>query len=247
MCQGFIYLHRKMIDWEWYTDVNTKTLFIHILLKANFKDKQWKGIEINRGQFLTSYETLSNEINLTVQQVRTCIKKLIKTKEITIKTTNKYSLITVENYNDYQNKDEIATNKLTNEQQSNNKQLTTTNNDKNDNNDLIMNNNENNEKKEKPKKEKPKKEKQVKNKYLEFVFLTNEEYQKLIVTFDELKTKQYIENLNNYIGSTGKKYQSHYHTILNWSKKDKTDNKPKPKPILKSKSEEDDFFESITS
>lgn len=64
-----------------------------------------------------------------------------------------------------------------------------------------------------------------KDKYLEYVYLTNEEYRKLIDKLGESVIKDYIENLNDYIGSKGKKYKSHYHTILMWSKKDKPKDK----------------------
>ena len=59
-----------------------------------------------------------------------------------------------------------------------------------------------------------------KKRYMDSVLLTLEEYGKLIDKFGEDKTKDYIENLNNYVGSKGKKYKSHYYTILSWSKKD---------------------------
>jgi len=68
--------------------------------------------------------------------------------------------------------------------------------------------------------ERDKKKKEKKYKYMDSVLLTKEEHQKLIDKFGETKTNSYIENLNNYIGSKGKKYKSHYFTILNWSKKD---------------------------
>lgn len=56
--------------------------------------------------------------------------------------------------------------------------------------------------------------------HLEFVLLTDEENAKLLDKLGKDKTDDYIERLNNYIGSTGKKYKSHYHTILSWSRKD---------------------------
>jgi len=59
-----------------------------------------------------------------------------------------------------------------------------------------------------------------KTKFLEFVYLTNNEHKKLIERFGQAKTKNFIERLNNYIGSKGKKYSSHYHTILNWANND---------------------------
>ena len=66
-------------------------------------------------------------------------------------------------------------------------------------------------------KEKKRKEK---NKYVDFVMLTSEEYDKLVETFGKEEAQEKIVNLNNYIGSTGKRYKSHYHTILTWARKD---------------------------
>lgn len=57
-------------------------------------------------------------------------------------------------------------------------------------------------------------------KYLDNVYLTNEEYKKLIDKLGEQLTNTYIEKLNNYIGSKGKKYKSHYFTILSWVNKE---------------------------
>ena len=121
---GYISLHRKLLDWEWYNDNNTKVLFIHCLLKANWEDKNWQGILIKRGSFITSIETLSNELNLTFQNIRTSLSKLEKTNEIVKISTNKNTLLTLVKYDEYQNTEV----KVTNEQQTTNKQLTTTNN-----------------------------------------------------------------------------------------------------------------------
>lgn len=56
-------------------------------------------------------------------------------------------------------------------------------------------------------------------KYLEFVFLSQEEYEKLISKFGKEAITAQITSLNNYIGSKGKRYKSHYHTILTWINK----------------------------
>lgn len=139
---GFITLHRKLLDWEWYSDINTKTLFIHCLLKANWEDKNWRGIDIKRGSFVTSYDSLSKETKLTIQQIRTSIFKLSKTQEINIQTTNKYTLLSIVKYDDYQNLEIKTTNKQqTNNTQVNNQTTTTNNyNNKQDNNIKILNN-----------------------------------------------------------------------------------------------------------
>ena len=61
-----------------------------------------------------------------------------------------------------------------------------------------------------------------KKRHLEFVFLTDEEYKKLVNKFGQREADEKIESLNNYIGSKGKKYKSHYHTIMTWSRNDKS-------------------------
>ncbi len=121
---GFITLHRKLLDWEWYNDINTKTLFIHCLLKANWEEKKWKGILIERGTFITSFQCLSEETNLSVKQVRLCISKLENTKEIVKKGTNKYTLLTIVKYDEYQ----CLENERANKRQTKDKQRAITNN-----------------------------------------------------------------------------------------------------------------------
>lgn len=39
--EGYITIHRKIVDWEWYKDIPTRVLFEHLLLTANWKDKKW--------------------------------------------------------------------------------------------------------------------------------------------------------------------------------------------------------------
>jgi hypothetical protein len=137
---GWIQLHRSLIDWEWYDDANTMRLFLHCCLRANFEDAQWRGIDIKRGDFITSTKTLSKELKLSENKIRLSIKKLISTGEITSKTTNKNTTITVCNYDTYNsNKSENNkqdnkpyNNQTTNKPQSNHNQTTTDN--KNNNN-----------------------------------------------------------------------------------------------------------------
>jgi len=104
MC-GFVKLHRSLLNWEWYNDIPTTRLFTHLLLSANFKDKKWKGILIKRGQLLTGRIELSKETGLSQQQVRTALTKLKSTNELTIISTNKYSILEIVNYSLYQDKE----------------------------------------------------------------------------------------------------------------------------------------------
>lgn len=121
----YIKISRKILEWEWYTDVNTKVLFLHILLKANWKDGRFQGIEIPRGSFVTSYQTLADETGLTIMNVRTAINHLKLTQEITVNRHSKFSVITVKKYDTYQSINTVANNQSTVSQQTTNRQLTT--------------------------------------------------------------------------------------------------------------------------
>ncbi len=99
---GWIKLHRKMLDWEWYGDGNTFRLFVHLLLTANHKPQSWKGVVIGRGELATGRQSLSAQTGLSEQSVRTSLERLKSTNEITIKSTSKYSIVTIVNYDTYQ-------------------------------------------------------------------------------------------------------------------------------------------------
>lgn len=131
MSNGWVSIHRQILDWEWFTDVNTSHLFVYCLLKANHKDAKWRGLSVSRGAFVTSYESLSHATGLSVQQVRTSLDKLKSTGEVTSKSTNKNTIISITNYEIYQDSNK----QITNEQQTNNKQITTDNNINNINNE----------------------------------------------------------------------------------------------------------------
>lgn len=125
----YIKLNRKIISWEWYLNINVKTLFIHCLLKANWKDGKFEGKEVKRGSFVTSLDKLKTETGLSIQQIRTALDKLQSTGEITSKSYSKYRIITVINYEQYQ-ADNKQNNKqdnkqVTSNQQASNKQVTT--------------------------------------------------------------------------------------------------------------------------
>lgn len=122
MNESWIKLFRKFREWEWYQDGNVSRLFIELLLTVNTSDKNWQGILIKRGQILTGIEELGKRIGLNRQQTRTALDKLILTKEVTKYSTAKYTILTIEKFNDYQ----TITKSVTNEQPSSNQVVTTT-------------------------------------------------------------------------------------------------------------------------
>ena len=122
---NFIKLSRKLLDWEWYSDINVCRIFIHFLLKANWKDGKFKGVDVPRGSFVSSPKKISEETELSEQKVKTAISKLKLTSEITSKATNKFTVFTVTNYNLYQTSNQQNNQQITSNQPASNHQITT--------------------------------------------------------------------------------------------------------------------------
>ena len=108
---GYIKLYKKLVEWQWYKDSNTKSLFIDLLLDANYEDSKVGFEVVKRGQCLTSLKRIHERTGLTYQEIRTSLSKLEKSQEINKQTTNKYSIITINNYGCYQEINKQLTNK----------------------------------------------------------------------------------------------------------------------------------------
>jgi hypothetical protein len=177
----------------------------------NFRNEY---IEVKRGQFLTSKLKLKDTFGWTYRHVENLLKALENDEMITYRTTNRYIVITIINYDLYQSNDDES-DKQNGEQMIN--RLGTD--DKQITNEATQIRSIKKEKKEKKVKKK--------DKYLDCVYLTKDEYNKLVEKFNKDVTDNKIEDLNNYIMSKGKRYKSHYYTILNWGKKDMQTTKAK--------------------
>lgn len=121
---GYIKLHRKFTKWGWYSDPNTARVFLHLLLTASWEECEYRGYKIKPGQVVTGRKLLKKELKLSEQEIRTALNHLKSTNEITIKATNKFSIITIENWGKYQlgefESTSKSTSKLTNEQPTTN-------------------------------------------------------------------------------------------------------------------------------
>lgn len=123
----YINVYRKFKNWKWYKDPVTKSIFLHLLIEARWNAAVIHGVKLKRGQLLTTETDLAEELGLTRQQVRTGLNHLISTKEITKQTTkvitdgltkqstNRMSLIIIENYGLYQKKGSVTTKQSTEE------------------------------------------------------------------------------------------------------------------------------------
>ena len=129
MDNTYIKLFRKMLTWGWYSDTNTFRVFMHILLKANYKPSEYKGEKIAAGECVFGRKKWAKELGLSEQQIRTAISHLQSTNEITIRATNKFSVIHVEKWEFWQMEEGKSTNESTNNstrnQPTSNQQVTT--------------------------------------------------------------------------------------------------------------------------
>jgi len=116
MSNGYIYLHRSLIDWEWFHDHNTTRVFIYLLLRANHAPGRWKGNEIPRGSVAIGREKLAHAVGLEIQPARTAIKHLESTREITIRKGIGCSIIAINNWHRYQATNQTSNSKLTSNQ-----------------------------------------------------------------------------------------------------------------------------------
>ena len=206
---GYIKLHRKLVDWEWYTDVNVKVVFLHLLLTANFKKNVYQGIEVLPGQTIVGTNALAVNTGLSRQQVRTALNKLVLTNEITIKSTNKFSLVTIENWSSYQFENETSTNKSTNKSTNNQPHLKNDKKYKEDisNKCVYMNNSIKGEG-----------QRENTHPFGEFsnVFLTDDEYARL--TSKYMRVDQLIDKVSIWLTEHTRK--NHYAACLTFARND---------------------------
>ena len=114
---GWVKLHRSICDWGWRSDPNTMHLFINLLIDANIKDGEFMGVQVPRGSLIFGFFVYSKKLGLSVRQLRTALNHLKATSEVTIKTTNKFSIISITNWDEYQGDDKQNDKRPTNDRQ----------------------------------------------------------------------------------------------------------------------------------
>lgn len=140
--QGWISLYRKIQNSFVWTNSDQLKLWLLILMKASHSENKFlfngEELSVSKGQMVTGVNVLASDFNEGVKPVnrvagRTLwrwLKKFEKEQMLSIESTSKYSVITVLNWDEYQQND----NHLSSSGQSSVKHLSTNNNDNNENN-----------------------------------------------------------------------------------------------------------------
>ena len=200
---GWIAIHRCLTEkaiWQ-CSSPEQKVIMITLLMMANHRKKQWlwKGekFDVKPGQFVTSIESIKKRAGkgISSKNIRSALSKFEKLEFLANKSAKTGRLITIVNWDKYQVEKELGGKdngkQVADEGQTGGRQVASNKNDKNVKNDN-------------------------KKDYSENVKLTDAEYEKLINEWGKQGTTRLIAILDNYKGSTGKKYKSDYKTILNW-------------------------------
>lgn len=105
LTEGYITIERKLLEWQWHDRPDMVSMFLHLLLKANWEDTAWHGMTIKRGQLVTSLSSLSLLTGLSIKRVRNCLIRLEECESIKCKTwANRFRIITICKYDSYQDK-----------------------------------------------------------------------------------------------------------------------------------------------
>lgn len=124
--EGWIKLHRKLLESLVFDNPELLKVWIWCLLKSTHKGyTQLIGlqeVQLKEGQFVFGRKVASKELGMSESKVYRLIKKLEKMQNLNIKSNNKFSVITIEKWGDYQSVD--LEGEQQNEQQMNNKRTT---------------------------------------------------------------------------------------------------------------------------
>ena len=99
---GFIHLHRSILAWNYHNNPTMLSVWTHLIMLAEYEDREQDGITIHRGELLVSQQWLAEYIGITLSQMRLCISTLEKTGLITKRKAGKITVIKILQYNEYQ-------------------------------------------------------------------------------------------------------------------------------------------------
>lgn len=208
---GWVSIYRKIQEKSWYKDSEYVHVWLHLILNANHSDKKvWvngQEVELKRGQLITSRKAISDKTGVTQSKIYRILSRYESEHQIEQQKTNKYTIITIVKYDNYQNCEQQFGQKMNNKWTTDEQQMNTNNNDNNVNND--------NKNKKKNKKEK-------------FVKPTLEEVQKYI---QEKCLNVSAEGFIDYYEANGwlvgkNKMKDWKATLRNWNRRQGGTDKP---------------------
>ena len=106
MSEGYVKLHRQLLEWEWFADSATVHVLTYLMITANWKEAKWMGVTIPPGGTVTSREKIAAHTGLSEKQVRLALDKLEKGRVIERDRAGKGQLVTLVNWAKYQGEEQ---------------------------------------------------------------------------------------------------------------------------------------------
>lgn len=106
MNNGWIKLYRKTIECGFFNNPSLSHFWVWCLLKASHKEQQlsvkYQSVPLLPGQFVFGRKVASLETGLSERTIRTSVNHLKELGNVTIKSTNKFSILTICKWDTYQ-------------------------------------------------------------------------------------------------------------------------------------------------
>ena len=99
---GWVKLHRKLLEWEWYGDAHMVHLLVHLLLTASHERKEYKGMNIKRGQVATTTKKLSEALGTSRTSIWRRLKRLEMERFVKLEVKQREVIVTICKYDSYQ-------------------------------------------------------------------------------------------------------------------------------------------------
>lgn len=122
--KSYIKLFRKLLNSPIFENEKALKIWIWCLLKATHKERlQLVGqqeVNLEKGQFVFGRKKASEELRMTESTIYKYIKLLEKLRMINVKSNNKFSVVTVEKWEEYQIEELKSNNQVTTKEQQSN-------------------------------------------------------------------------------------------------------------------------------
>lgn len=122
--KSYIKLFRKLLNSPIFENEKALKIWIWCLLKATHKERlQLVGqqeVNLEKGQFVFGRKKASEELRMTESIIYKYIKLLEKLRMINVKSNNKFSVVTVEKWEEYQIEELKSNNQVTTKEQQSN-------------------------------------------------------------------------------------------------------------------------------
>ncbi len=198
MNNGYVKLYRKTLDNPIIMhNTDNLAIWVYLLMKATHKKRDvifdGRRTTLEPGQFITGRGVIAKELKVSSSKVQRFLNRLEIEQQIEQQTCPRNRLITIVNWNDYQQSEQVSEQQVNNKRTTSEQQVNTNKNVKNDKNE------------------------RMKEKRVSVADISVPDFQQ---QFPAIDVKAEFEKFTDYIEAHGKKYKNYVAAFRNWLKSD---------------------------